>query len=428
MDRLEHELRDVLTNERRALSTDLVSLDAVYAGAARRRRRRTAVVAAAGAFVLAGAAIPLSLFLLDNGHARDPIQTAASGGPTAQTPSDKVSTAASSPTPTTSTPPRVLARGPAWGGARVASVTATSTRTFVVLGFRGDTGACKPPDCLRLVQTHDGGKTFTALPVPKDALAGDADPAAGAAATDVRFGSANDGWLYGNGLWATHNGGYAWNKIKLPGPVNRLAAANGIVWALVRTNGGNSQQLWRSPVGSDKWTQVPSVTVGTPGDVALIGTRVVVLGAGPSKEWVSKDGTKFTAHASPCTTAMAAELSASGSLWAKCVTGTAAYVATSADGIRWRPVKSTSDGSSPPNSLALGARGADDALLALGANEPLSDLYADGTKQPASRPPDLGASIGYLGFTTVSVGYAIDGTNLWRTDDGGDTWSRLQIS
>ena len=49
MDRLEDELRDVLTHERRALSTDLVDLEKVYAGAARRRRRRTSVVAAAGA-------------------------------------------------------------------------------------------------------------------------------------------------------------------------------------------------------------------------------------------------------------------------------------------------------------------------------------------------------------------------------------------
>ena len=427
MDRLEHELRDVLTNERRALSTDLVSLDAVYAGAARRRRRRTAVVAAVGAFVLAGAAIPLSMLLLDNGHARDPIETAASTDPTAPTPRDTNTTTHSSPTPTRSTP-EVLAKGPAWSGARVASMTATSTRTFVVLGFLGDTGACKPPNCLRLVVTHDGGKTFTPLPVPRDALAGDADPAAGAAATDVRFGSANDGWLYGNGLWATHDGGYAWNKVKLPGPVNRLAAAHGVVWALVRTDGGNSQQLWRSPVGSDKWTQVPDVSVGAPGDVALFGTRVVVLGAGPSKEWVSKDGTKFAPHVSPCATAMAAELSASGSLWAKCVTGTAANVETSVDGVKWRPVKSTTDGSAPPNSLTLGARGADDALLALGANEPLSDLYADGTQKPVSRPPDMGATIDYLGFTTVRVGYAIDGTNLWRTDDGGNTWTRLQIS
>jgi len=45
-----------------------------------------------------------------------------------------------------------------------------------------------------------------------------------------------------------------------------------------------------------------------------------------------------------------------------------------------------------------------------------------------SRPPALGASIDYLGFTSPSVGYAIDGTHLWRTSDGGDTWTRLHIS
>jgi hypothetical protein len=426
-DPIEHELRDVLTDERRALSPDLVSLDAVYAGAARRRRRRTAVVAAAGAFVLAGAAVPLSIALLDNDQPRNPLQATASVGPATPTPQHTPTTSPSSPEPSLkSSPPRPAS--PAWDGARVMSVTATSTASIVVLGALGDTGACKPPDCVRLAQSRDGGRTFTPLAVPPAALAGGTGGQLRRSATNVRFGSANDGWLYGDGMWATHDGGSSWHAVAMQGDVSSLAAAHGVVWALVGANGGNDQQLWRSPVGSDSWTQVPDVTVPATGDVAVFGSRVIVLGAGPtSKVWVSKDGTTFTAHPSPCTSAMAAQLSASGSLWAKCVTGTAAYVVTSANGVHWNQVKASQDGGSAPNGLTLGARGPDDAILALDAIQPIVDLLADGTQQAVKQPPALGASIDYLGFTSPSVGYAIDGTHLWRTGDGGNSWTRLQI-
>ena len=322
-------------------------------------------------------------------------------------------------------PSTLATAGPAWDGARVTSVTATSTTTFIALGLLGDTGACSPPDCLRLAQSRDGGKSFTALAIPSDARAGDSEGSGRKGATDVRFGSAVDGWLYGGGLWSTHDGGRSWDGCRCPGPVTKLAAAHGTVWALVTAADGNTQQLWSSPVGSDSWDPVADVTVGTPGDVALIGSRVVVLGAGP-KLW-GEDGTSFSSHASPCASAIAAELSAGGSLWAKCVTGTAAYVVTSADGSRWREVKVSANQGSLPNSLTLGARGANDALVALGPDEPLSNLFVDGSWKPVSRPPATGSTISYLGFTSVDVGYAIDGVHLWRTNDGGDTWARLRI-
>jgi hypothetical protein len=422
--RLEHELRDVLTHERRALSTDLVHLDKVHAGAARRRRRRTAAVSALGAVVLAAVAVPVSLALLADGHGVSPLEARVSAAPSPQTPQHTIGTSPASPAPSGSA---FVPSSPAWDGANVASVTATSTRTIVVLGFLGNTGACTPPDCLRLAQSHDGGRTFTSLPIPEEAAAQGTDGPTRRGATDVRFGSASDGWLFVNGLWATHDGARSWRRVELPGAVNRLAAAHGTVWALVTASGGNSQQLWRSPVRSDSWTRVPDVTVNAPGDVAVFGSRVVVLGAGSSKVWVSKNGSSFDSYASPCSTAIAAELSASGSLWAKCVTGTAAYVATSADGSSWRTVPATAGQGAAPNSLALGARGPDDSLLALGAGQPLVDLYADGSQRPVGQPPAEASTISYLGFTSVDVGYAIDGTRLWRTDDGGQTWTRLRI-
>jgi hypothetical protein len=422
--RLEHELRGVLTHERRALSTDLVSLEAVYAGAVRRRHRRRAVLSAAGAVVLAAVAVPASLALLDASRGPSPIEAAVSASPNVPAPSSATGTTPTSPAPSTSS---AISERPPWGGANVTSVTATSTRTIVVLGFLGNTGACAPPDCLRLVQSHDGGKTFSSLPVPDGAAAAGTDGPTRAGATQVRFGSARDGWLFGNGLWATHDGARTWHPVTLPGAVTRLAAAHGAVWALVSDDGGDSQQLWRSAVGSDSWTRVPDVTIGGPGDLALVGSRVVVLGVGSSKVWVSRDGTSFSGYASPCTNALEAELSASTSLWAKCVTGTEAFVVTSTDGVAWHPVRAARNGGGAPNSLALGARGPADALLALAAGQPLSDLRNNGSQQPVSKPPAVGSPISYLGFTSVDVGYAIDGTDLWRTKDGGNTWTRLNI-
>ena len=38
-----------------------------------------------------------------------------------------------------------------------------------------------------------------------------------------------------------------------------------------------------------------------------------------------------------------------------------------------------------------------------------------------------GEQASYVGFTTPSIGYAIVGTGLWRTEDGGNTWRQLQI-
>ena len=51
----------------------------------------------------------------------------------------------------------------------------------------------------------------------------------------------------------------------------------------------------------------------------------------------------------------------------------------------------------------------------------------DGTTTQVAQPPS-GDGAGYLGFTTRDVGYAIVGFALWRTDDGAETWRRLDIA
>lgn len=415
MDPLERELRDLLTSDRRDLPASLVPLDRVHAGASRRRRRRAAVASAATAV----AVLAVAGTAAGAGFLRDDRAPVADSTPTVSR------SIVPAPVPTSMAPDTTISApsGPAWGGARVTSVTATSTNTFVVLGELGDTGACTPPNCVRLAETHDGGRTFSALPVPDDAR-GAVDERNTDSATGVRFSSAQDGWLFGSGLWSTHDGGHTWTRVTTPGRVARLEAAAGTAWALVPTR-DNAMTLWRSPVGRDDWTQMTEVSVTGPADLAVQGNRVVIVGAQDADSWVgSTDG--FAKHASPCAGALQTELSTVGAFWVKCVTGSLARLAVSPDGSTWSDVAIDSHSGAVPNSAALGARTDGEALVGQGVDPPLARVSADGTLTPLTSLP-TGQQASYVGFTTPSIGYAIVGTDLWRTEDGGNRWRQLQI-
>lgn len=411
MDPLERDLRDLLSHDRVSLPSGLVPLDRIHAGAARRRRRR-AVASVAGAVVLVAAAAG-ALGVVRNGHdgAVAPVSSATPTG----TPTPSASGAA---------PQRL---GPAWGDARVVSVTATSTRALVVLGVLGDTGACRPPDCLRLAESSDGGTSFSTLPVPAGARGDTVDGDSTDGATQVRFGSGRDGWLYGGGLWSTHDGGHTWRRTEMAGPVRRLEAAAGTAWALVAGRDGN-ETLWSAPVGSDEWRRVPGVAVSGPAALAVRGREVTVLGAEGSPAWSNAGGDVATVD-NPCAGSVAAGLSAAGSLWATCATGTAAYLATSRDGVTWTRVPVDTGQGALPNGVVVGARTSTEALVWVGdGRTPLAHLSADGTLTPV---PDIGTGVSWIGFTDPGTGYLVTCCSislLERTDDGGDTWRPLEVA
>lgn len=406
MDHLERDLRGVLSDDRLSLPSHLVDLDHVRSGA-RRRRRRTAVAAAVAALAAASVA---GVGLLQQGAGRDsvPPVTGSSPAPTA--------TRAPSPSPTPSRSTRRV--GPAWGDADVVSVTATSTRTLVVLGSVPDQASCPPGACVRLAESRDGGATFRSLPVPRGVRA----------ATGIRFGSANDGWLFGGGLWATHDGGGTWRRLVGIPPVSRLEAAGGTVWALADGR-GDQQRLWSSPVGSDDWRPVRGVTVTGPADLAVRGDRVTVVGADGSAAWSNAAG-GFASVPNPCEAALEVRLTAAGSLWATCVTGTAAYLATSRDGgATWTKVPVDTGQGALPNSVVVGARTRDQAVAWVGNGDTgLARITAEGRLRPL---PDIGTGVSWLGFTDPRVGYAVTCcgvSGLARTDDGGTSWRRLDLA
>jgi hypothetical protein len=416
-DPLERDLRDLLTDERLALPTQWVRVDRVHAGATRRRRRRAAAVSVVGAVVVA--AVAGSAFLAHPGRfGGQPANTSASADKQTDQQTEQPT---GTPSGSSATSPLPAVVGPAWDGAHVLSMTATSAHTFVVLGAVRDADRCLPIECNRLAESHDGGRTFDALPLPATSAADATDPQS---ATDVRFGSAQDGWLFGAGLWASHDGGHDWTRLDLGGPVRRLEAAAGTVWALV--GDGDHEQLWSSEVGSDDWSKVSGVSISGPGDLAVQGARVVVLGTG-DQAWTNDSGT-FKPSDNPCASSLAVRLSGSGSLWATCVTGTAAHLATSGDeGATWSDVTVDTGEGSLPNSVQLGARSTSEAIMAI-PQQPLSRLSLTGKTTGVVTSP-TGSGVDYLGFTTRYVGYAIvDGSTLWHTVDGAVNWTKVDIT
>jgi hypothetical protein len=133
-----------------------------------------------------------------------------------------------------------------------------SAQTGFVLGARHcSTMPCKA----RLEKTADGGKSWAVVPTPAVSLVPPFTGSPLSAVSTVRFENASDGWLFAPGLWATTDGGQQWHQVSLPGEVVTLAASDGVVFAATEPVDGslNAAKLYRSQVGSTKWTLVPGV-------------------------------------------------------------------------------------------------------------------------------------------------------------------------
>jgi photosystem II stability/assembly factor-like uncharacterized protein len=412
MDRLEQDLRTTLRDPHRELPSDLVSLDSVYSGSVRRHRRRIAAVSAATAVAVLLVAVPVAL---NSGSTRslEPTDPSMTSSPVTPSPTP-------TPTPARSTapaPPVANAAALAWGDAQPVSVTALSTSTFFVLGEKN---ACLST-CIRLARSRDGGKTFTALPAPRNTKD---------KPSSLRFGSAQDAWMSGASLWATHDAARTWSRVPMPGEILRLEAAAGTVWALVKTGTGPDVGLYRSPVGADHWSKValPRRLQG-PVDLALQGRRVLVLGTAPDALLASDDGSHFAARTSPCTSGLGGRLSATAdAVWFVCANGTSGSVFVSgAARAAFKAVPTRFLPDAMPNQTLVGARTARSAVLGLPGDGGLVGISSSGSRL-SSYP--LGTGWMYVGFTSPDVGYAITCCSvplLLRTADGGAHWAAVQV-
>lgn len=113
-------------------------------------------------------------------------------------------------------------------------------------------GGCQ--NCAGLRLTGDGGDHWLVLPAPPGPLGYYSSSAS--AVTDVVFADAANGFLYGPGLLATHDGGRSWIRQLLP-PVQALSVGSGYAYALTLAQPGGPAGLWRTVIGTSRWTRLP---------------------------------------------------------------------------------------------------------------------------------------------------------------------------
>ena len=350
--------------------------------------------------------------------------------------------------------------GPVPTGFQPASVTFVSADQGFVLG----TAPCSTPPCTSLVATDDGGTSWHGLPAPVAPLATSLstpspDDAPGAI-SQVRFGDHLNGWAFGPGLWATHDGGEHWTDQHLEGSVTDLASADGVTYAVVTTcpTGAceSGATLYRTDATSDDWQSVDGAGLPAQGGQIELHARAAWF-VGPASTdgggatfLSSPDGTTWTSHADPCLADDAFLDSVAPvdtvNLFLLCVSDPGA-------GSQGKSVRSSSDagatteaaGSPPRGGIALEIAAADSTHLAVTAQSGASFIYrsddSGASWSTVGDLPDGGAGFRDLGFTTSTQGVVVSGepstgttaatdaaSRLLMTHDAGATWTPVSFS
>jgi len=138
------------------------------------------------------------------------------------------------------------------------SASFATAQAGYVLGSRD----CSLLPCKALLETTaNGGKTWAKVTAPSVQLVPPFTTSPATAVSTVRFANKSDGWLFGPALWQTTDAGKKWQRVNLNGDVAALAVAGGEAYASIEQPGRSfvTAKLYRSAVGSGRWTQVKSV-------------------------------------------------------------------------------------------------------------------------------------------------------------------------
>jgi photosystem II stability/assembly factor-like uncharacterized protein len=317
----------------------------------------------------------------------------------------------------TTTPAHVVRSYTTAGAAPVAfqpaSFTAITEFTWWLLGTAPCSGGHA---CTTVVQTTDGGRTFTRVPAPPTT-----------AVSNLRFADATNGYAYGQQLWSTHDNGVSWTQVPLGGEVTDLEIADGYAYALVSGNGHSS--LMRSTVSADNWTALTGLGHGALSGLWIQGPTVIIQSG--DRLYVSSDNGNHFARKRGVVGA--GDCSFDGgpqALWALCSRGMAPdeILLSSDSGSTFRAAAQVPNG--PLGTFAA----ASGTVAVVSAQGPLYRTTDSGSSwiRVAGLPP---ANWTYLGFSDPTHGVAIGSfgtgghqySKLYYTIDGGASYHAVPI-
>jgi photosystem II stability/assembly factor-like uncharacterized protein len=357
---------------------------------------------------------------------------AARPQPRASTPAATGTPAAPAASPAV---PAAAAGGPVPPGFEPASMTFVSASEGWVLG----TAPCAVQPCTSIVRTTDGGASWARIPAPRFPLASMGQSGESSGLSYLRFANPLDGFAFGSQLWATHDGGAAWQHVRLPGTIGDLETSAGVVYASVVSQ-DSTVTIYRSPASGGPWTPVqglPANVPGTLGRITLHGTAAwIILGGGL---YATRTGQSWVREPVSCLPGYAMASAAAYSTHQV----TLLCTGDSGMGSQGKILYSSSDGGASFSLVGKAPTGGDqfDQLAQPAAQHifmaafsalTLLDVSGDGgrTWSTALNINDGGLGWSDFGFTTPAQGAAIYGdssigSHMYMTWDAGQTWHQI---
>lgn len=346
--------------------------------------------------------------------------------------------------PGSDTPTRVgidPAREVAAGGARTSApgpLAFTDTNHGVGLRSLCEMPADADPACtLTLLRTTDGASTWT----PAGAsFRVDYPDWRGGPFIDLAM-HGDDGWIYGNRSFVTHDGGHTFTEHTPGGIVAALSMQEATTWAVTRgcapsqtctasihvvdNQGGSWRELPEAPHVTSPYVELERPTEQTAFISGSFGRELLVS---------HDDGTTWSRRALPELCGETHRISAVSAtvVWAACGEASPTQqqrkqVYRSRDaGATWELVAATSDVRAPGTLASKGSvtsfLATPDALWLTFDRAPMSRSTDGGATWTTG--PDLGGD-GPLTFANARRGWTVIGLDVYRTVDGGDHWRRV---
>jgi photosystem II stability/assembly factor-like uncharacterized protein len=189
--------------------------------------------------------------------------------------------------------------GPVPAGFRAASVTFVSTREAFVLGA----APCRHAPCTSIVRTLDRGVSWRGFPAPVVPLS-EPNASIRPAVWGIRFATPGHGFVFGNGLWVTTDGGEHWSAAPYPGDaILSLEIIDHQVLAVTALHGPDGLTGWtlsRRALGGGPWTRITALASnsGVGGIATQAGVAAFVDGS--SVLVTTNGGLTVTKHPTPC--------------------------------------------------------------------------------------------------------------------------------